>query len=167
MKKFLIVFVIVLVAIDQLSKWLATTHLPFHETVDVIPFFSLYLTHNKGVAFSMLSWIGSGGLIILTLAIIVFMVFLWNKVPRHQQLALLGFAFVIAGALGNLIDRISFGYVIDYFLVHTDTWAFAVFNVADSFITLGAIAIIADEVLSMRGKKEPPEHTTTNETHPE
>ena len=154
MKKRLIILVLVLVIIDQLSKWAVETRLPFHETIEIIPFFSLYRTHNTGIAFSMLSWLGSGGLIIMTVIIIGIMIALWRKVPRDQQLASLGFALVIAGALGNLIDRITQGHVIDFFLFHTQTWAFAVFNVADSFITVGAIAIIIDEVFSSRKKAD-------------
>lgn len=150
MRKKLIVLVLVLVVLDQISKWLAQTYLPFHEAVNVIPFFSLYLTYNTGIAFSMLDWAGSTGLIILTMIIISVMLIMWKKLPADQQLASLGFALVIAGALGNLIDRATQGHVIDYFLVHTSTWAFAVFNVADSFITVGAICIVVDEIFSMR-----------------
>lgn len=150
MRKKLIVLVFVLVILDQLSKWLAEAYLPFHETVYIIPFFSLYLTYNTGIAFSMLDWAGSTGLIVLTLIVTGIMIVMWKKLPPHHQLASLGFALVIAGALGNLIDRVTQGHVIDYFLVHTSTWAFAVFNVADSFITLGAICIIVDEIVSYR-----------------
>ena len=146
--------VMALIAIDQLTKWLAETHLPFHEAVEVIPFFSLYLTYNTGVAFSFLSNVGSGGLIALTLVITGIMLYLWRKVPADQQLASLGFALVVSGALGNLIDRLTQGHVIDFFLFHTQTWAFAVFNVADSYITLGAIAIITEEVLLLRSKSK-------------
>ncbi|MEE9314307.1 MAG: signal peptidase II [Rhizobiaceae bacterium] len=157
MRKILIIFMFVLVIIDQLTKWFASEHLPFHEAVNIVPFFSLYLTHNKGIAFSMLEWLGPGGLILLSAVIIVFMIYLWKQVPRHQQLSLLGFAFVIAGAIGNLIDRISQGHVVDFFLLHTQSWAFAVFNVADSFITIGAICIIVEELFAMRRKSTKPE----------
>jgi signal peptidase II len=152
MKKVLIVVVVALIIFDQFTKWLAAKFLPVHESVEIMPFFSLYLTYNKGVAFSFLSGMGSNGLVLLTLAITVFMIFLWRKVPADQQLASLGFALVISGALGNLMDRTSQGHVVDFFLVHTQTWAFAVFNVADSYITLGAIAIIAEELLLLRQK---------------
>ena len=152
MRKFLYLFVLALIGIDQLSKWLAESNLPIHQSVEIIPFFSLYLTYNTGVAFSLLSGVGSSGLIVLTLVIIGFMLFLWRRVPADQQLASLGFALVIAGALGNLIDRVTEGHVIDFFLFHTQTWAFAVFNVADSYITVGAIAIIVEELLLLRSK---------------
>lgn len=149
----LYVLLLVLIAIDQLSKWFAEANLPFQQTVDVVPFFSLYLTYNTGVAFSMLSWLGSYGLIALTAIVTIILIVVWQRVPRNHQLTLLGFAFVIAGAIGNLIDRISYGHVIDFFLFHTESWAFAVFNVADAFITIGAAAIIIDELFSSRTRR--------------
>ena len=152
MRKFLYLLVLALIAVDQLTKWLAEGQLPFHQSVEVLPFFSLYLTHNTGVAFSLLSGFGSAGLVLLTLAITGFMLYLWRRVPPDQQLASLGFALVIAGALGNLIDRVTQGHVIDFFLFHTQTWAFAVFNVADSYITVGAITIVIEELLQWRSK---------------
>ena len=149
----LYVLVLVLIAIDQISKWSAEANLPFQKTVDVGPFFSLYLTYNTGVAFSMMAWLGSYGLIALTTIVTIILIVVWQRVPRHHQLTLLGFALVIAGAIGNLIDRISYGHVIDFFLFHTQSWAFAVFNVADAFITIGAAAIIIDELFSSRTRR--------------
>ncbi|MEL6502942.1 MAG: signal peptidase II [Pseudomonadota bacterium] len=163
MKKILIIVVVVLVAVDQLSKHWVEAALPFHEAVPVIPFFSLYRTHNTGIAFSMLDWLGAPGLSLITLLIIGFMIYLWRGVPRHKQLASLGYALVISGALGNLIDRITQGHVIDFFLVHTQTWAFAVFNVADSFITVGAICIIVDEVVTSISATRPPNNNKGGE----
>lgn len=159
LKKTLFTLLLVFIALDQLSKRWVESNLPFQEAISVLPMFSLYRTYNTGIAFSMLDWAGSGGLIVLTVVIIGFMVFLWFKVEAHKQLAHLGFALVISGAIGNLIDRATQGHVIDFFLFHTENWAFAVFNVADAFITVGAIAIIIDELLSSRGQKKsaPPE----------
>lgn len=156
LKRMLYVLVIALVAIDQGTKWLAETNLPLQSPVEVVPYFSLYLTYNTGIAFSMLAWLGRWGLVGLTVIIISVMLYLWQRVPKHHQLALLGFALIIAGAGGNLIDRVYHGHVIDFFLFHTDSWAFAVFNVADSFITIGAIAIIIDEVFSFGRKPDQP-----------
>lgn len=156
-KSNLYILVLILIAVDQISKWIAEANLPFQEPVNIVPLFSLYLTYNNGVAFSMLSWLGSYGLIALTTIVTIILVVVWQRVPRHHQLTLLGFAFVIAGAIGNLIDRVSYGHVIDFFLFHTQSWAFAVFNVADAFITVGAVAIIIDELFSSRTRR--PEDT--------
>ena len=144
------IIIAVLVAIDQLSKWLAEAYLPLHEAVSIIPFFSLYLTYNEGVAFSMLEDLGKWGLVAMSLVITLFMLFLWSRTRIDHKLAQFGFAFVIAGAIGNLIDRTLYGHVIGYFLFHTQTWAFAVFNVADSFITVGAAGIILQELLEWK-----------------
>ena len=145
--------VMALTAIDQVSKWLVETRLPFQQTVELIPFLSLHRTHNEGIAFSLLAWAGNFGLIVLALLVMGFMLYLWSKVRPDQQLAHLGFAFVLGGALGNLIDRIVESHVIDFILVHTSTWAFAVFNFADAFITIGAIAIIIDELFSIKADR--------------
>lgn len=156
MKRRLFIMVFLFVIIDQMSKWLAEARLPFQQPVEVLPFFSLYRTHNTGIAFSMLNSVGNAGLIALTLLIIGFVFYLWRRVDRDKQLAHLGFAFIVAGAIGNLIDRMVHSHVIDFFLFHTQSWAFAVFNVADSFITIGAIAVIIDELFSSREKPSDP-----------
>ena len=79
-----------------------------------------------------------------------FVIWLWRQTPKARGIAHAGYALIIAGALGNLIDRFLFGYVIDYSLFYTETWSFAVFNLADSFITIGAGLVILDEVLMYR-----------------
>ncbi len=137
----------VLIAIDQYVKWLVETHLPFQQAIDVVPFFSLYRTWNQGIAFSMLWGLNDLALIAITLAITAFVVWLASRTPVDKTAARLGFALIVAGAIGNLIDRIVFGHVVDYILFHTQTWAFAVFNLADAFISVGAALIILQELL--------------------
>lgn len=142
-----------LVVVDQSSKLWVENSLPFGDAVGVLPFFSLYRTYNTGIAFSFLSWAGNGGLIVLAFIVLGFMFWLWSRLENHQQLAHLGFALVVAGAFGNIIDRVTQGHVIDFLLFHTQNWAFAVFNLADAFITIGAIAIIVEELLSARAAR--------------
>jgi len=146
--------VVMLVAVDQVTKWLVETRMQMHQQFDLLPFFSLYRTHNRGIAFSMLEWVGPWGLVVITILVIGFMLYLWSRLGPHQRLAGLGFALIIAGAVGNLIDRTMLGYVVDFFLFHTQSWAFAVFNVADAFISIGAAAIIIDELFSFVRKKQ-------------
>jgi signal peptidase II len=86
----------------------------------------------------------------MRLLVVAFVLWLWRRTSKDRFFAHLGYAMIIAGALGNLVDRLIFGYVIDYVLFHTATWSFAVFNLADSFITIGAGAIILDEILHMK-----------------
>ena len=77
------------------------------------------------------------------------------RAEKAQRLAHLGFALIIGGALGNVIDRVSYGHVIDYVLFHTPVWSFAVFNLADAFITIGAMLVIADELFGWGRKARP------------
>ncbi|MBA3446360.1 MAG: signal peptidase II [Pseudaminobacter sp.] len=147
------------VALDQWIKWLVETGLTLHEKVDVVPFLALYRTYNTGVAFSMFEWVGDKGLMALSLAVILFVLYLAARAEPGRILARIGFALIIGGALGNLIDRALHGHVIDYILFHTPVWSFAVFNLADAFISVGAVAVVLDEFLNWRGEKAivPPE----------
>jgi signal peptidase II len=149
-------FIAIALMLDQAIKYAVEVYLPMHELIPVLPFWGLYRTHNLGVAFSMLSHLDSWFIVGLRLIIVVFVLWLWRKTGPEQHFAHLGFAMIIAGALGNIIDRFTYGYVVDYILFYTQTWSFAVFNLADSFITIGAICIVIDEIIQHR-KPKPPE----------
>lgn len=136
------------VALDQWIKAQVERGLNMHEQVDILPFFALFRTYNTGVAFSMFSWAGDRALVVLAMAVILFVLFLaWRSTSR---LALTGFALIVGGAIGNIIDRIAYGHVIDYFLFHTPVWSFAVFNLADAFITVGAGLVLVHELFGSR-----------------
>ncbi|MDK1384133.1 Lipoprotein signal peptidase [Ensifer psoraleae] len=140
-------FILVAIVADQIIKYLVEALLPFQQAVPVIPMLALYRTYNYGVAFSMLSGMEDWFIVGMRLAVVGFVLWLWRRTPKDRFFAHLGYAMIIAGALGNLVDRLIFGYVIDYILFHTASWSFAVFNLADSFITVGAGSIILDELL--------------------
>ena len=137
-------------ALDQLTKFLVETRLDMHVQVDVLPFFALFRTHNTGIAFSMLSDFGSIGLVAVTVAVTALILWIAARTEPGQHLARFGFALIVGGALGNLVDRVWHGYVIDFFLFHLPEWSFAIFNLADAFITLGAGMVILDEFLIWR-----------------
>jgi signal peptidase II len=141
------------VAFDQWIKSLVEAGLPLQQQVDLIPFLALYRTYNTGVAFSMFSWIGDFGLIALSVAVAGFVLYLASRMTKEQVAARLGFALIIGGAIGNLIDRVLHGHVIDYILFHTPVWSFAIFNLADAFITVGAGLVLLDEFLAWRREK--------------
>ncbi len=143
----------VLIGIDQIVKWLVEASLPFQEVIDVLPFISLYRTWNQGIAFSMLWGLNDLALIAVTLAITGFVIWLASRTPPEKIAARLGFALIVAGAIGNLIDRSIYGHVVDYILLHTENWSFAVFNLADSFISVGAGLIILQEFLDWRASR--------------
>lgn len=142
-----ILFIATAVLLDQAIKLAVETWLPFQREVAVMPSLSLYRTYNYGVAFSMMA--GTGGWFIVGLRVVVigFVLWLWRRTPDDRFLPHLGFAMIIAGAFGNLVDGLLLGYVIDYVLFYVGDWSFAVFNLADAFITLGAGAIILEELL--------------------
>ncbi|MGF7008534.1 signal peptidase II [Aminobacter sp. BE322] len=145
------------IALDQWIKFLVEANLVMQEKVDVLPFLALFRTYNTGIAFSMFSNVGDTGLIVLTAAVVAFVAFLASRTTPAQVLSRLGFALIVGGALGNLIDRTVYGHVIDYILFHTPVWSFAVFNLADVFISAGAACIVLDEFLAWRrGRGEEP-----------
>ena len=149
-------FALLVIGIDQLTKYLASVHLRQGE-VDVLPFLSWKLVHNTGAAFSMFagaSWSRWG----LSLLAAVFSVFLVNEIRKLERSdAWYGFACaaILAGALGNLVDRLRLGYVVDFVFVHYEAFRFPVFNVADSAVTVGAaIWIVLLVTRSMSGARE-------------
>ncbi|CAI2931529.1 signal peptidase II [Aminobacter niigataensis] len=141
---------ILAVALDQWIKLLVETMLVMHEKVDVLPFLALYRTYNPGIAFSMFSNVGDTGLIVLTGIVIAFVSYLAIRTTPAQIISRFGFALIVGGALGNLIDRTVYGHVIDYILFHTPVWSFAIFNLADVFISVGAALVVLDEFLAWR-----------------
>ena len=144
------IFIVLALILDQAVKMAVEAYLPMHEAVAMLPMLALYRTYNYGVAFSMLSGMDGWFIVGLRLVVVAFVIWLWRQTPKARGIAHAGYALIIAGALGNLIDRFLFGYVIDYILFYTETWSFAVFNLADSFITIGAGLVILDEVLMYR-----------------
>ncbi len=138
------------VALDQWIKVLVENNLVMQEKVDVLPFLALYRTYNTGIAFSMFSDVGDTGLIVLTAAVVAFVTYLAVRTAPAQVLSRFGFALIVGGALGNLIDRSVYGHVIDYILFHTPVWSFAIFNLADAFISVGAALVVLDEFLAWR-----------------
>lgn len=144
-----------LVAADQLAKYAAVQFLAMNQAVAVTPFFNLVLVYNSGAAFSILSdAAGWQRALFMAIAVVasVWIVFLLRKYP-HQRLFALALSLVLAGAVGNLIDRIFVGAVIDFLDFHAYGYHWPAFNVADSAITCGAALLIWD-ALKPRRKAE-------------
>lgn len=144
-KRWLLVAAVVIV-LDQLSKAAISGHFAYGESMAVTPFFNLVLAHNTGAAFSFLS--DAGGLqrwLFSAIAIAASGWIVW-LLRKHQSQALFSFAlaFILGGALGNLIDRITYGYVVDFLDFYWGGYHFAAFNLADSAITCGAALLILD-----------------------
>jgi len=135
-----------IVAADQLAKYAAVQNLGLNQTVAVTPFFNLVLVYNSGAAFSILSdAAGWQRALFIAIALIAsaWIVFLLRKYP-HQRLFALALSLVLAGAVGNVIDRILIGAVIDFLDFHALGYHWPAFNVADSAITCGAALLIWD-----------------------
>lgn len=144
------VVMLAVAGLDQWIKRLVETGMDLHERIDVLPFFALLRAHNTGIAFSFLSDFHGLGLIVLMLAVMAFVIWLAFRSDPAHRMARLGFALILGGALGNLIDRVALGYVIDYFLFHWGNWSFAIFNLADAAITVGAGLVILEEFVAWR-----------------
>lgn len=147
--------VIVAVILDQAIKFAVEAYLPLQEAVPLIPMLALYRTYNLGVAFSLLSGMEREFIIGMRIIIVGFVLWLWRRTPAERSFTHTGFALIVAGAIGNLIDGFLYGHVVDYILFHTATWSFAVFNLADSFISIGAGLVILDEIFGSSRKSEP------------
>jgi len=144
---FLIVFA---VALDRWTKSLIDTHLLLNQTISVIDgFFNITYVRNTGVAFGILdpvqSSIKSTALALLTVAAIVAVVIYSLRSPIRQRLLQSALSLILAGALGNLYDRVRYGYVIDFIELYFRTYRWPSFNVADSAITIG-VGLLAVEM---------------------
>ena len=138
---------------DQFVKWLMVGPLALREreAIHLLPFFDLRWTQNFGVSLGMFtaSSMEMRWMLVAVTALIALAVFVWMMREKAMgEIAAL--ALILGGALGNIRDRFLLGYVIDYVLFYTETWSFAVFNLADSFITIGAGLVILDELLLLR-----------------
>lgn len=135
------------VVLDQYTKYLASSHLTYAEPVPVLPFLNWTLLHNYGAAFSFLSNAGGWQRWFFTgLAVLVSLVLVGWLFRIGKQLKILAAAvtLILGGAIGNVIDRINLGYVVDFIHVFYGTWHFPAFNIADSAITLGVIFMLYD-----------------------
>ena len=144
MAKWLALAALIVVA-DQVTKYAAVKHLAAGP-IEVTSFFNLVLAYNSGAAFSFLAdaagW--QRGLFIgIALVAVAWIVYLLRKYP-HQRLFALALSLVLAGAIGNVIDRIAFGAVVDFLDFHALGYHWPAFNVADSAITCGAVLLVWD-----------------------
>lgn len=145
-----------IIVVDQLTKFWVSSSLDYQQAIPVLPFFSLVRVHNTGAAFSFLAdaggwqrwfFIAIGG--IATVVIVRLL-----KHHGHQPRLAFPLALVLGGALGNVIDRVALGYVVDFLYFHYRGFAWPAFNVADSAISVGAVLLIWD---SLFGKPAAPE----------
>lgn len=150
MFRYLWISAVVIIA-DQASKWIANTSLDFQQAEPVFPYFEWYLTYNHGAAFSFLA--SAGGWqrwFFLVLALVISTILLgWlRKLKSEEKLTAIALSLILGGAIGNVIDRVYLGYVIDFIQVWLGSYPWPAFNIADSAIFVGAILLIASGMFS-------------------
>lgn len=142
----------ILIVADQITKALVHASLGLYDSVTVIPgLLNLVHVRNEGVAFGLLNATNLPYKSVITAALAVVasgaIALYYTQLQPHEKWARLGLACILGGAIGNLIDRVRQGYVLDFVDVYWDTWHFWAFNVADSAITIGAILVFVDLLL--------------------
>ncbi|MEO5770728.1 MAG: signal peptidase II [Burkholderiaceae bacterium] len=143
---------LVVIVLDQFTKTLILGYFQLGDSRYVTPFFNVVRVHNTGAAFSFLA--GASGwqrwfFVVLGVVASGFIVWMLRSHPT-QKLFCFAVTMIMGGALGNVIDRLWHGYVVDFLQFHWGGWYFPSFNLADSAITLGAVLLIADELRRMR-----------------
>lgn len=139
---------LLVIAADQFTKFQVTESLALYQRVPVVPFVDLVRLHNTGAAFSFLADAsGWQNWLFTAVAVVVSAGILWwlTRLPRRGKgLLALGLVLLLGGAIGNLIDRVLYGYVVDFILLHYGAWSYPAFNVADSAITCGVALLLFD-----------------------
>ena len=146
---------VLVIVLDQFTKQLASASLNYAEPVAVMPLFNLTLVHNTGAAFSFLAQGGGWQrwfFAVIALVVSVGIIFWLKRLGRDKLWEALALALVLGGAVGNLWDRVLYGYVIDFLDFYYADWHWPAFNVADIAICMGAALLIID---SLRPQKRP------------
>jgi len=138
------------VILDQLSKIWIDSNMSLYQSIPVFPGFNITYVHNFGAAFSLLSEAGGWQRWFFTLlaaSISVGIVIWLKRLKPEETLSAISLGLILGGAIGNLIDRVIYGYVIDFFDVYYHTWHWPVFNIADSAITVGVALMLYESFM--------------------
>jgi signal peptidase II len=146
----------VVIVLDWYSKQWMSSSLELYRPQEIFSWLNITLAHNYGAAFSFLA--GAGGwqrwFFIVLASVVSLVLLIWLlRLPRREWVTALGLALILGGAIGNLIDRVQLGYVVDFIDVHFGGWHYPAFNVADSAITCGVILLLLDAVWVGLGRK--------------
>ena len=147
MKRFKEAFLIsfIVVALDQITKYLALTYINPYDSFKILPFLHLVLVTNKGAAFGMFKHIGSSFFIAASVIAIIFVIYLLIRGKEDH----LGLSLILGGAIGNLIDRILYGSVVDFIDLSIGKYHWPAFNVADSALSIGVTIILLNNLLKL------------------
>lgn len=148
---------VLLIVIDQVTKQWVMQSFDLYESVQIMPSLNFTYVHNYGAAFSFLSdsggwqrWFFTAIAVVVSVVLVIWL----RRNPRQLWRQNLAFALILAGAIGNVIDRLVFGYVIDFIDVYVQDWHWPAFNVADSAITIGAILMLLEAFFEGSGDDE-------------
>jgi signal peptidase II len=150
---------VLVIAADQLTKWWIERTLQLGDSFNVLPVLDIVRAHNPGAAFSFLAQAGGWqrwAFSALAVGVSIGLLYWLRSLARATQpLLASGLALILGGAIGNVIDRIEHGYVVDFVYAHWDRHYFPAFNVADSAISIGAVLVVLDALLEWRGEPTP------------
>jgi signal peptidase II len=153
MVRYGILLALLVIVVDQTTKLVVLAAFETGEVRPVLPFFNLVLVWNRGVSFGMLGSSGAAVRWLLTgfALVVVIVLLVWlRRVDSRLTASALG--LVMGGAVGNVIDRVRFGAVVDFLDVHAAGWHWPAFNVADSAICVGAVLLVLDNLLAPRSQ---------------
>ncbi|GAB2878005.1 signal peptidase II [Paraburkholderia jirisanensis] len=146
---------LVVILADQLTKIAVARVFAYGEAHVIAPFFNLVLVYNRGAAFSFLAMAGGWQRWAFTALGVIAALVICYLLKRHgaQRMFCTALALILGGALGNVIDRLMYGHVIDFLDFHVGRWHWPAFNLADSAITIGAVLLVIDELRRVRGSR--------------
>ena len=147
----------VVIGLDQYTKALATAELQYRVPVEITAWFDLMLAHNTGAAFSFLAsaggwqrWFLAGVAMVVSVVVGIWL----TRLKHSERMLGIALGLVLGGGLGNLIDRVSLGYVVDFISWHYNDWYWPAFNIADSAICVGAVLLVWDSFFGESSKQE-------------
>lgn len=161
MRRLELIIAVVVVVLDQWTKALVRGRLELHESLDLVTgWLSLTRVHNTGAAFGMLNGVDfpfkTAVLMLVAGTALAGVAWYAASLPEEQKLARFGLAGVLGGAIGNLIDRATAGYVLDFVDAYWGTWHFWAFNIADAAISVGVVFLLLDVALDVLGYRRAP-----------
>ncbi len=146
----------VVMLVDQVTKQLVVKHMALFETVPLMPHLNLTSLRNTGAAFSMFSDSSPIVFVLIGVAVSIGILMWMRRNPQGQTRVAIALALIMGGALGNVIDRVTRGHVVDFVDFYWGTWHFAAFNVADAAISIGAALMVLDSLIeSLRSSSAP------------
>ena len=148
---------VLVIALDQFTKWLASDALSLGEQVQVLWFLRWVLWHNDGMAFSLMSGLGGWQrwfFVAVAIGFAGFIVYELRRLPLADWVQGLAYGLILGGALGNMIDRLVAGYVVDFILLHWRDYYFPAFNVADAALSCGAALWVGCMIRDSRGARD-------------